>query len=52
MSDKTATSDTEVLQLHTAFVCPRCAVVYAADEGCSVCDYDGELDEFEVTARD
>lgn len=47
MSDHGNTS----LTLDRAFVCPRCTVVYAAAEGCSVCDYDGELDRFEVKER-
>lgn len=42
----------ETLRLHPAFVCPRCTVVYAADEGCSVCDYDGDLDKFDVAQED
>lgn len=39
---------TAKLRLYRAFVCPRCTVVHASDEGCGVCDYDGDLDEFEV----
>lgn len=39
---------TDEMVLRRGFVCPRCTVVYAADEGCSVCDYDGNLDRFEV----
>lgn len=42
------TGSNHKLKLYTAYVCPRCTVVYASDEGCNVCDYGGDLDEFEV----
>jgi len=47
MSDVAKDADT-VLQFDTVFVCPRCTVIHAVDEGCSVCDYEGDLDEAEV----
>lgn len=49
MSD-TKSGSSDALELRRAFVCPRCTVVYAADEGCNVCDYDGDLDRFKVIA--